>query len=84
MRGDRRADARPANGPKTLISLRKQLGEAIDDARDGRDKGVVVIPAGFSHAVAEVDRTDRLFTDNVDAISSGTLKVLAQAAATST
>ncbi len=72
-------------GPKTVdVTFESNIGEAIDDARDGHYKGVVVIPAGFSHAVAEGRIAQiGLFTDNVDAISSGTLEAaLAQAAAT--
>src|SRR5882757_4840786 len=72
-------------GPKTVdLTFESNVGEAIDDARDGRYKGVVVIPPGFSHAVAEGRIAQiGLFTDNVDAISSQTLEgVLDQAAAT--
>ncbi|MDO8432755.1 MAG: ABC transporter permease [Candidatus Binatus sp.] len=72
-------------GPKTVdVTFESNVGAAIDDVRDGRYKGVVVIPPGFSHAVAEGRIAQiGLFTDNVDAISSGTLEaVLAQAAAT--
>ena len=72
-------------GPKTVdLSFESDPGYAIDAVRDGRFKGAVVIPPDFSHDVAE-GRVAQigLFTDNVDAISSGTIEgVLAQAAAT--
>jgi ABC-2 type transport system permease protein len=72
-------------GPKTVdISFESDPGFAIDEVRDGRFKGAVVIPPDFSHDVAE-GRVAQigLFTDNVDAISSGTIEgVLDQAAAT--
>jgi ABC-2 type transport system permease protein len=72
-------------GPKTVdVSFESDPGYAIDEVRDGRFKGAVVIPPDFSHDVAE-GRVAQigLFTDNVDAISSGTIEgVLAQAAAT--
>jgi ABC-2 type transport system permease protein len=72
-------------GPKTVdISFERDPGYAIDEVRDGRFKGAVVIPPDFSHDVAE-GRVAQigLFTDNVDAISSGTIEgVLDQAAAT--
>jgi ABC-2 type transport system permease protein len=72
-------------GPKTVdISFESDPGYAIDEVRDGRFKGAVVIPPDFSHDVAE-GRVAQigLFTDNVDAISSGTIEgVLDQAAAT--
>ncbi len=72
-------------GPKTVdVTFESDPGYAIDEVRDGRFKGAVVIPPDFSHAVAE-GRVAQigLFTDNVDAISSGTLEgVLEQAAAT--
>jgi ABC-2 type transport system permease protein len=72
-------------GPKTVdITFESDPGYAIDEVRDGRFKGAVVIPPDFSHDVAE-GRVAQigLFTDNVDAISSGTIEgVLDQAAAT--
>lgn len=72
-------------GPKTVdITFESDPGYAIDGVRDGRFKGAVVIPPDFSHDVAE-GRVAQigLFTDNVDAISSGTLEgVLEEAAAT--
>jgi ABC-2 type transport system permease protein len=72
-------------GPKTVdISFESDPGFAIDEVRDGRFKGAVVIPPDFSHDLAE-GRVAQigLFTDNVDAISSGTIEgVLDQAAAT--
>jgi ABC-2 type transport system permease protein len=72
-------------GPKTVdVTFESDPGFAIDEVRDGRFKGVIVIPPDFSHDVAE-GRVAQigLFTDNVDAISSGTLEaVLDQAAAT--
>ena len=72
-------------GPKTVdVSFESDPGYAIDEVRDGRLKGAVVIPPDFSHDVAE-GRVAQigLFTDNVDAISSGTIEgVLDQAAAT--
>jgi len=72
-------------GPKTVdVSFESDPGYAIDAVRDGRFKGAVVIPPDFSHDVAE-GRVAQigLFTDNVDAISSGTIEgVLDQAAAT--
>ena len=72
-------------GPKTVdVSFESDPGYAIDEVRDGRFKGAVVIPPDFSHDVAE-GRVAQigLFTDNVDAISSGTIEgVLDQAAAT--
>ena len=72
-------------GPKTVdVSFESDPGFAIDEVRDGRFKGAVVIPPDFSHDVAE-GRVAQigLFTDNVDAISSGTIEgVLDQAAAT--
>ena len=72
-------------GPKTVdVSFESDPGYAIDAVRDGRFKGAVVIPPDFSHDVAE-GRVAQigLFTDNVDAISSGTIEgVLEQASAT--
>src|SRR6266851_2955090 len=72
-------------GPKTVdVTFESDPGYAIDEVRDGRFKGAVVIPPDFSHAVAE-GRVAQigLFTDNVDAISSGAIEgVLDQAAAT--
>jgi ABC-2 type transport system permease protein len=72
-------------GPKTVdVSFESDPGYAIDEVRDGRFKGAVVIPPDFSHDVAE-GRVAQigLFTDNVDAISSGTIEgVLEQASAT--
>src|SRR5260370_25762255 len=72
-------------GPKTVdVTFESARGYAIAEVREGRFKGAVVIPPDFSHAVAE-GRVAQigLFTDNVDAISSGTLEgVLEQAAAT--
>jgi len=72
-------------GPKTVdVTFESDPGYAIDEVREGRFKGAVVIPPDFSHAVAE-GRVAQigLFTDNVDAISSGTIEgVLDQAAAT--
>ncbi len=72
-------------GPKTVdVTFESDPGYAIDEVRDGRFKGAVVIPPDFSHDVAE-GRVAQigLFTDNVDAISSGTIEgVLDQAAAT--
>src|SRR5579863_683009 len=72
-------------GPKTLdVTFENDPGTAIDEVRDGVYKGAVVIPPDFSHAVAEGRIAQiGLFTDNVDAISSGTLEAaLDQAAAT--
>ncbi len=72
-------------GPKTVdVTFESDPGYAIDQVRDGRFKGAIVIPPDFSHDVAE-GRVAQigLFTDNVDAISSGTLEgALEQAAAT--
>jgi ABC-2 type transport system permease protein len=72
-------------GPKTVdITFDSDPGHAIAEVRDGRAKGVVVIPPNFSHQVAEGRVAELgLFTDNVDAISSGTLEAaMMQAAAT--
>ncbi len=71
-------------GPKTVdVSFESDPGYAIDEVRDGRFKGAVVIPPDFSHDVAE-GRVAQigLFTDNVDAISSGTIEGLLDQAAT--
>ena len=72
-------------GPKTVdITFESDPGYAMNAVRDGRFKGVVVIPPDFSHDVAE-GRVAQvgLFTDNVDAISSVTLEgLLAEAAST--
>ncbi len=72
-------------GPKTIdVTFESDPGYAIDQVREGRFKGAVVIPPDFSHDVAE-GRIGQigLFTDNVDAISSGTIEgALEQAAAT--
>jgi len=72
-------------GPKTVdVTFESDPAYAIDEVRDGRFKGAVVIPPDFSHDVAE-GRVAQigLFTDNVDAISSGAIEgVLDQAAAT--
>jgi ABC-2 type transport system permease protein len=72
-------------GPKTIdVTFESDPGYAIDQVREGRFKGAVVIPPDFSHDVAEGRIGEiGLFTDNVDAISSGTLEgALEQAAAT--
>ncbi len=72
-------------GPKTVdLTFDSDPGHAIGEVRDGRAKGVLVIPPNFSHRVAEGRVAELgLFTDNVDAISSGALEaVITQAAAT--
>src|SRR5260370_28382120 len=72
-------------GPKTVdVTFESNPGSAVDEVRDGLYKGVVVVPPGFSHDVAEGRIAEiGLFTDNVDSISSQTLEgVLDQAAAT--
>ena len=71
-------------GPKTLtLTYVSNLGEAIDDVRNGTYKGVVVIPPDFTKSVHEGRVAEiGMFTDNVDTVSSGTLQaVLTQAAA---
>jgi ABC-2 type transport system permease protein len=63
-------------GPRTLdLYYLTDPGRAISDVRDGRYKGAVVIPADFSHKVAEGRLAEvGLFTDNVDSVSAGTLE----------
>jgi ABC-2 type transport system permease protein len=63
-------------GPKTFdLYYVNNPGEAIQDVRDGRYKGAVVIPPDFSHKIAEGRLAEvGLFTDNVDEISSDTIE----------
>jgi ABC-2 type transport system permease protein len=71
-------------GPHTVtVSFQTNPGAAIQQVRDGRFKGAVIIPPDFSHDVAEgLIGQIGLFTDNVDTVSAGTLEaVMAQAAA---
>ncbi len=72
-------------GPKSIdITFFEDPGEAITEVRNGRFKAALIIPATFSRDVATRRVAELgLFTDNVDAISSGTLEgVLQQATAT--
>jgi ABC-2 type transport system permease protein len=73
-----------AAGPKTIaITYKNDAGEAIRDVRDGVYKAALIIPAGFSHDIAEGRIGELgLFTDNVDTISAATLTgVFSQATA---
>ncbi len=73
-----------AAGPKYItITYDNNPAQAIQDVRDGRYKGALIIPPDFSHNIAE-GRVGELglFTDNVDTISSSTLNgLIAQAVA---
>ncbi len=72
-------------GPKTLtLSYVSDLGEAIEQVRNGTYKAAVVIPPDFTKSVHEGRVAEiGVFTDNVDTVSSATLEgVLDQAAAT--
>ena len=72
-------------GPKTVtLSYFSDLGEAIDQVRNGTYKAAVVIPPDFTKSVHEGRVAEiGVFTDNVDTVSSATLEgVLDQAAAT--
>ncbi len=71
-------------GPRTLnLSYLSDPASAIQAVRDGRYKGALVIPAGFSHRVAEGRIAEiGLFTDNIDSISSDTLDSALEAATT--
>jgi ABC-2 type transport system permease protein len=73
------------SGPKTLdVSFTADPGRAIEDVRNGKYKGAVVIPPNFSHAVSEGRIAEiGLFTDNVDSVSSGTLEAVLEGAAAS-
>jgi ABC-2 type transport system permease protein len=74
-------------GPKTVtLSYFSDLGEAIDQVRNGTYKAAVVIPPDFTKSVHEGRVAEiGVFTDNVDTVSSATLEgVLDQAAATLT
>lgn len=65
-----------AAGPKTIIvTYATNTDAAIRDVRVGRYKGALVIPPDFSRSIIE-GRVGELglFTDNVDAISAGTLE----------
>src|SRR5271170_4215362 len=70
-------------GPKTVdLTFESDPGDAVGEVRDGRYKGVVVIPPDFSHDVAEGRIAQiGLFTDNVDSISSETIEGVLDAAA---
>jgi ABC-2 type transport system permease protein len=70
-------------GPRTMeLTFMGNPGEAIREVRDGRFKGAVIIPPGFSHDVAEGRIAEiGVFTDNVDSVSSATIEgAMAQAA----
>ena len=73
-----------AAGPKTIaITYKSDAGAALQDVRDGVYKAALIIPPGFSHAIAEGRIGELgLFTDNVDTISAATLTgVISQATA---
>jgi ABC-2 type transport system permease protein len=72
-------------GPRMLdVSLMNDPGKAIEATRQGRFKGVVVIPPSFSHDAAEGRIAQiGLFTDNVDAVSAGALEAVVSGAAAS-
>ncbi len=63
-------------GPKTVdLTFMDDPGTAIQDARDGEYKGVIVIPPNFSHDVAEGRIGEiGMFTDNVDGVSATALE----------
>ncbi len=67
-----------AAGPKTItVSYEDDAAKALAGVRDGRYKAALIIPADFSRSVAEGRIAELgLFTDNVDAISAGTLQGL--------
>ena len=72
-------------GPKTVnLSYVNDLGTAVEQARDGTYKAVVVIPPDFTKDINEGRLAELgVFTDNVDSVSSDTLEsVLDGAAAT--
>lgn len=74
-----------AAGPRTIIvTYEHDSATAIQAVRDGRYKAALIIPADFSHNIAEGRIGELgLFTDNVDTISAATLQsVVAQAVAT--
>jgi ABC-2 type transport system permease protein len=74
-----------AVGPRTIIlTYEDDPAQAIQQVRDGRFKSALIIPAGFSKAIAEGRIGELgLFSDNVDTISAATLEnVLQQAAGT--
>jgi ABC-2 type transport system permease protein len=67
-----------AAGSKTIVvTYAHDADSAIDAVRDGRFKAALVIPADFSHSIAEGRIGEiGLFTDNVDTISAATLEGL--------
>src|SRR6202030_389572 len=67
-----------AAGPKIIVvTYAHDADSAIDAVRDGRFKAALVIPADFSHSIAEGRIGEiGLFTDNVDTISAATLEGL--------
>jgi len=74
-----------AAGPKTIaITYEHDRATAIQAVRDERYKAALIIPADFSHDVAEGRIGELgLFTDNVDTISAATLEgVIDQAVVT--
>ena len=74
-----------AAGPRTIIvTYAHDPATAIQAVRDGRYKAALIIPADFSHNIAEGRIGELgLFTDNVDTISAATLEgVIAQAVVT--
>lgn len=74
-----------AAGPKTIVvTYEHDPATAIRAVRDGRFKAALIIPADFSHNIAEGRIGEiGLFTDNVDTISATTLEgIVGQAVAT--
>jgi ABC-2 type transport system permease protein len=67
-----------AAGPRTItVTYMNNPGAAIRDVRDGRFKAALIIPADFSHTIAEGRIGELgLFSDNVDTISAATLEAL--------